>query len=1188
MRSQRRSRHRNSQVALNARGFRPSIEAFERRELMAGNFLQGFVTAGTTPLVGATVTLYSLPSVTQVGSPQTIASGGDGSYLFSGLSAGQYRLVETPPVNYANSSTSAATQLDQVTATTASSIDVTIGDSGTAASPNWFLTTFGSNKEPLSFAGPTPPLNNSVHNSAVGSLAVDVNETDVPYTTATFSTYCVDLNRDVQPYPYGNDANLPYAIVPLDQALAAADGTSAANAGRIAYLYNTYGQAPLTPSQSVGLQLAIWELEYDPSPVDVTSGSFHAAIDSSLGQGYFDTSANAFGNNYLADSVGHNEKAVFLNGLPSAEYSAGSQGLLATGSFNFGNQPKATPAIPMIGTTQQPANATVGTSIADLVTVTGGNSPTGTVTFNLYNNPNGTGAPLFTDTEALSGGTATSAGYIATAAGTDYWVATYNGDANNAPITAPTASEPVTVIPAAPAINTRATASAGGVVGLSQLTDSATLTGGYNPTGTITFTLTTPNGAVLQEGSVAVTGDKTYASPYSVLATQVGAYTWHASYSGDANNAPAADNGANEGVTTVKSTPAINTTQLPTTAVVGSSIADKATVSGGYNPTGTVTFKLYGNSTGSGTPLFTDTEALSGGTATSKGYTATAAGTDYWVATYNGDINNSSVTAPTASEPVCVTKASPAIVTTPNQAVVEQGTATTLTDTATLSGGFGETGTITFTLVGANNKVLDTETVKVNGDGSYTTPKGYSLPANAAQGIYQWNATYCGDSNNVSATDSNNAAEQVTVVTCGQYQNVSFTVYDSTGHLVGTFGDLRGNIDQGDTVVVNFTIPAGDYEQPSLVSYTAPESSYNFNSAKYQTVYQSTTQVFGPGRHSLTVTLPDSFYQVDFVCGSVIQTLGLDSNDTYSAQGRLLSADNGGINPVGSAQLTVSGTVFSDLNSDGKFGGKDQGVAGATVTLTGVDAYGIAISMTTTSDSNGLYSFGGLPFSNPAGYTVTLTTPSGQISGVATAGSLGGTPKSSPESVASIVMANSTHTTATGYNFGLIGPAVCKGQTQSSSYWCGGQGQSLINCLNGGSSSKGLGNWLAATCPNLFGNLKGCTNSQVASYCKSLNNGNSNQNACGQVLSSAIGAYVTDSDLAGNSAQSYGFTVSSFGLGSSTWNVGWSGSGVGLSNNQTYSIFALLAQVDGQSSNGSLKSSTVGTVNSLFSGINQF
>ena len=76
-------------------------------------------------------------------------------------------------------------------------------------------------------------------------------------------------------------------------------------------------------------------------------------------------------------------------------------------------------------------------------------------------------------------------------------------------------------------------------------------------------------------------------------------------------------------------------------------------------PTGTVTFKLYGNSGDTGTPLFTDTETLSGGTATSKGYAATATGTGYWVATYNGDVNFN----PSPNSPLVVNigKATPAI-----------------------------------------------------------------------------------------------------------------------------------------------------------------------------------------------------------------------------------------------------------------------------------------------------------------------------------------------------------------------------------------------------------------------------------------------------------------------------------------------------------------------------------------------
>ena len=113
------------------------------------------------------------------------------------------------------------------------------------------------------------------------------------------------------------------------------------------------------------------------------------------------------------------------------------------------------------------------------------------MTFNLYSNPTGRGTPLFTDaqTSQLSGsGVATSAGYTATATGTDYWVATYNGDSNNNSVTSGTAAEPVTVTPASPAINT-SQQPARRPVRHARSPTQATVSGGYNPTGTVTFNL---------------------------------------------------------------------------------------------------------------------------------------------------------------------------------------------------------------------------------------------------------------------------------------------------------------------------------------------------------------------------------------------------------------------------------------------------------------------------------------------------------------------------------------------------------------------------------------------------------------------------------------------------------------------------------------------------------------------------
>jgi uncharacterized repeat protein (TIGR01451 family) len=65
---------------------------------------------------------------------------------------------------------------------------------------------------------------------------------------------------------------------------------------------------------------------------------------------------------------------------------------------------------------------------------------------------------------------------------------------------------------------------------------------------------------------------------------------------------------------------------------------------------------------------------------------------------------------------------------------------------------------------------------------------------------------------------------------------------------------------------------------------------------------------------------------------------------------------------------SISGTVFNDLDLDGVFDSGESGIPGVTVTLG---------TSTTTTDSNGEYSFGGLP---PGDYTVTETNLDGWIS----------------------------------------------------------------------------------------------------------------------------------------------------------------------------------------------------------------
>src|SRR4029077_15723106 len=114
-----------------------------------------------------------------------------------------------------------------------------------------------------------------------------------------------------------------------------------------------------------------------------------------------------------------------------------------------------------------------------------------------------------------------------------------------------------------------------------------------------------------------------------------------------------------------------------------------------------------------------------------------------WNSSFSGDTNNNSASENNATaEQVTVSKGGPSIVTTPSVTTVTLGTSSvTLNDTAALSGGYHETGTITFTLY-QGSTLLDTETVPVNGNGTYSTLVGYTLPTTGTvTGTYQWNSS---------------------------------------------------------------------------------------------------------------------------------------------------------------------------------------------------------------------------------------------------------------------------------------------------------------------------------------------------------------------------------------------------------------------------------------------------------------
>jgi hypothetical protein len=174
-----------------------------------------------------------------------------------------------------------------------------------------------------------------------------------------------------------------------------------------------------------------------------------------------------------------------------------------------------------------------------------------------------------------------------------------------------------------------------------------------------------------------------------------GPYSWKAVYSGDASNRPAV--GQCEPLT-VKASPSIATTLSHLTISAGKSVYDSATLKGGFQAGGTVTYEYFSGGTCSGTPVKVGSavKVTNGVIPNSASRVFNKVGTYSWKVVYSGDARNKGAASP--CEKLTVLKAT----TLPTHTTItctksSFAVGTKATCTATVTGSYSShTGTITW------------------------------------------------------------------------------------------------------------------------------------------------------------------------------------------------------------------------------------------------------------------------------------------------------------------------------------------------------------------------------------------------------------------------------------------------------------------------------------------------------------
>ena len=228
--------------------------------------------------------------------------------------------------------------------------------------------------------------------------------------------------------------------------------------------------------------------------------------------------------------------------------------------------------------------------------------------------------------------------------------------------------------------------------------------------------------------------------------------------------------------------------------------------------------------------------------------------------------------------------------------------------------------------------------------------------------------------------------------------------------LSGTvFEDMNGNnaqdsVDAGISGVqlTLYSLQDSQYVSTGLTTVTDPNGHYQFDSLL-------------PGTYRVGETQPSGYLSIGARAGTVDgQTRGVVTDSDTLSNIALEGGDKSLRNDFAEARpASLSGYVYADDNLNGVKDAGEMPIANAHLTL--LDANGQATGVTTTTDAQGYYVFGGL---KPGAYGVAETQPDGYADGLDAAGTAGGVAHNPGDSITGATLTSNMQ--ALHYDFGEV------------------------------------------------------------------------------------------------------------------------------------------------------------------------